>query len=70
MPNTCFITGLSLLTWAVPGLQPTPPDKGALPVAETPQSVHDFTVKDIDGQDVPLAKYKGNVLLIVNVASK
>ncbi len=30
----------------------------------------DFTMTDIDGQDVPLAKYKGRVVLIVNVASK
>ena len=40
--------------------------------AETPapKSVHDFTLKSIDGADVPLARYKGKVLLIVNVASK
>lgn len=30
----------------------------------------DFKVKNIDGQDVDLSKYKGEVLLIVNVASK
>lgn len=30
----------------------------------------DFTMKDIDGQDVQLSKYKGKVVLIVNVASK
>jgi glutathione peroxidase len=30
----------------------------------------DFTMKDIDGKDVALSKYKGNVVLIVNVASK
>ena len=34
------------------------------------QSVYDFTVKDIKGNDVSLADYKGKVLLIVNVASK
>lgn len=34
------------------------------------QSVYDFTVKDIKGNDVSLANYKGKVLLIVNVASK
>lgn len=33
-------------------------------------SVHDFTVTSIDGSPVPLSQYKGNVLLIVNVASK
>ena len=34
------------------------------------KSIHDITVKDIDGQDVKLSKYKGDVLLIVNVASR
>jgi glutathione peroxidase len=38
--------------------------------AETAKSVLDFTMKDIDGNDVPLSKYKGKTLLIVNVASK
>ncbi|XP_030745801.1 probable phospholipid hydroperoxide glutathione peroxidase [Sitophilus oryzae] len=33
------------------------------------ESVYDFTVKDIQGNSVPLSKYKGHVLLIVNVAS-
>jgi glutathione peroxidase len=33
------------------------------------QSVYSFTVKNIDGKDVKLTKYKGNVLLIVNTAS-
>lgn len=32
--------------------------------------IYDFTVADIDGNDVNLADYKGKVLLIVNVASK
>lgn len=31
--------------------------------------MHDFTVKDINGEDVDLSTYKGKVLLIVNVAS-
>lgn len=30
----------------------------------------DFTMKDIDGRDVHLAKYAGKVVLIVNVASE
>ncbi|XP_050525999.1 uncharacterized protein LOC126896888 isoform X2 [Daktulosphaira vitifoliae] len=33
-------------------------------------SVYDFTAKNIKGEDVPLEKYKGFVLLIVNVASQ
>jgi glutathione peroxidase len=41
----------------------------ALPlVAE--DSVHDFKVKNIKGEDIDLSSYKGKVLLIVNVASK
>ncbi len=36
----------------------------------TATSPLDFTVKDIDGNDVALSKYKGKVVLIVNVASK
>jgi glutathione peroxidase len=37
---------------------------------QTPQTIYDFTMKDIDGKDVPLKKFKGKALLIVNVASK
>ncbi len=33
-------------------------------------SVHEFTMNSIDGKPVPLAEYKGKVVLIVNVASK
>lgn len=35
-----------------------------------PKSVYDFKMKDIDGKDVKLKKYKGSVLLVVNTASK
>jgi glutathione peroxidase len=35
-----------------------------------PTSVLEFHVKDIDGKDVDLARYKGSVLLIVNTASQ
>lgn len=37
---------------------------------ETAQSVYEFNVKDIKGNDVSLEKYRGHVLIIVNVASK
>ncbi len=33
------------------------------------QSVHSFTLKNIDGQDQSLADYKGKVILLVNTAS-
>jgi glutathione peroxidase len=32
-------------------------------------SVHDFTAKSLAGQDIPLKRYEGQVLLIVNTAS-
>jgi len=35
-----------------------------------PGPVLDFTVRDIDGKDVKLSKFKGDVILVVNVASK
>jgi glutathione peroxidase len=38
--------------------------------AKKAASVLDFHVKDIEGKDVDLASYKGNVLLIVNTASQ
>ncbi len=38
--------------------------------SKTPASVHDFTVKDMRGKDVKLSRFKGKVLLIVNVASR
>lgn len=40
------------------------------PVEAKSKSVLDFKMKDIDGNDVKLKKYKGNVLLVVNTASK
>jgi glutathione peroxidase len=36
----------------------------------TPASILDFHVKDIDGKDLALGKFKGKVLLIVNTASQ
>jgi glutathione peroxidase len=44
--------------------EPTNMSEAACPAAL------DFRVKSIDGKDVDLCSYKGNVVLIVNVASK
>jgi len=33
-------------------------------------SVHEFTMKALDGKQVPLADFKGKVMLVVNVASQ
>ncbi len=38
--------------------------------AAAAKSIYDFTVKSNDGKDVALAKYRGRVMLVVNVASK
>jgi glutathione peroxidase-family protein len=46
---------------------------GALPTmihAQEKKSIYDFQVTSIDGKKVDLAKYKGKVILIVNVASE
>ena len=37
---------------------------------ENVMSIYDFNVKTIDGEEISMSKYKGKVLLIVNVASK
>jgi glutathione peroxidase len=33
-------------------------------------SIYDFTARSLSGEDVPLKRFEGNVLLIVNTASK
>ena len=37
--------------------------------APAPQSLHQFTLKTIDGKPMPMAQYKGKVVLLVNTAS-
>jgi glutathione peroxidase len=37
---------------------------------DSTMSLYDFTVQDIDSKEISLSKYKGDVLLIVNVASE
>lgn len=41
-----------------------------MPVATSPKTVHDFTVKNAEGTEVSLSAYAGKVLLIVNTATK
>ena len=38
--------------------------------AKAPESALDFEVQNIDGESVELSKYKGKVIVLVNVASK
>ena len=42
----------------------------SLDAKENTMSIYDFDVIDIDGKSVSMSKYKGKVLLIVNVASE
>jgi len=57
---------VALTMAAVPATQPAEGDASAA----GPASALDFTVKTITGEDVPLSKYAGKVVLMVNVASK
>ena len=41
-----------------------------IPSEKETGSIYDFTMKSIDGKDVPLSDYRGKVVLIVNVASQ
>ena len=45
-------------------LNPSPSD------ATTEKSLYEFTMKNIDGQNVKLDAFKGKVVMVVNVASK
>jgi glutathione peroxidase len=45
-------------------------DAEPAPEEKKPTSVHDFTVKTIDGKDYDLKKLSGKVLMLVNVASQ
>ena len=72
-PSSCS-TGcaspLRSLVWQRLLLLPSLSVVSAADDAKKPTSVLDFHVKDIDGKDVDLAKYKGKVFLIVNTASQ
>jgi glutathione peroxidase len=39
-------------------------------VSASAGTIYDFKMKDIDGKEVKLKQYKGNVVLVVNTASK
>jgi glutathione peroxidase len=42
---------------------------GAAAAAETTRTAHDFAFTSIDGEPLPLERYRGKVLLVVNTAS-
>lgn len=65
MTPLAFATLVSLGLAAAAG--PTPAVSGARTMTRT---LHDFTVRTIDGKDRALALYKGRTLLVVNTASR
>jgi glutathione peroxidase len=54
-------TLVAITPWAIVSAQTDP---------KKPASVLGFTMKDIEGKDVPLSRFQGKVLLIVNTASQ
>jgi len=70
---TLLAVGLvgSVSVWAQVQTPPVAPaSQPASRPAEAAASPLDFTVLDIEGREVPLARYRGQVVLIVNVASQ
>jgi glutathione peroxidase len=65
MKKTLFALAATLL--ALFGVTSRTPATADEPKANGPL---DFTMKNIDGKDIPLSEYKGKVLMFVNVASK
>ena len=55
------LTGAAL--WQLSVVAPLPPTSSAA-------SLYDYTVPDLDGHDAPLTVYRGQVALVVNVASE
>lgn len=60
----CAVTVSIALSWA--GIARSE-DEGT---GSEAKSVYDFEVKSIDGKEVKLSEYKGDVILMVNVASR
>jgi glutathione peroxidase len=74
MKNFIIIAGILVLTTVV-GLAGTAYHFGMImnpspTAAPEERSMYDFTLKNIDGQDVKLDTYRGKVTMLVNTASK
>ena len=78
MKSIFYVFAISLVAFQSP-LQKRIPDTPVDPnlqenksteIMKESNSIYDFTMNDIDGKPVDLAKYKGKKLLLVNVASK
>lgn len=65
MKQIVVLLALGALAFAVSAGQQTRQAKPS-----EPESLHEFVMEDIDGKSQSLAKYKGKVVLVVNVASR
>ncbi len=65
LPATFFLAAMATLLISRPRAVVS-----AQTSSSRPASVLDFTLKDTDGKDVPIAKFQGKVLLLVNTASQ
>jgi glutathione peroxidase len=57
------------LVWSLMAGLLTPAGAAAQGAHGRVKTMYDFTMKDIDGKEVSLSRYRGKVVLIVNVAS-
>jgi glutathione peroxidase len=65
MTRTIILTAIIFLTILSSSLFSQPKESPSV----DKKTIYDFTMKTIDGKDRSLAEYKGEVLLVVNVAS-
>jgi glutathione peroxidase len=70
MKKYITLSALAVLLIASVAVTLTWEGSAAMDEKMTEKSVLDFTMKNIDGEDVKLSAYNGKVLLLVNVASK
>lgn len=68
MPMRNFAFGLAALSVVALAAYAASPQKGQ--ARKEDGTLYEFVMKDIEGHDVPLAKYRGKVVLVVNVASQ
>ena len=73
MKSIFYVFALSIVAWQFPitnTAKSNSQDQLSSEIMMKTSSIYDFTLNDIDGKPVDLAKYKGKKLLLVNVASK
>jgi len=66
MKNPVLIVAVALLSLLLTGISAEANKKGT----NKTMTVYDFKAESLEGQEIPMADYKGDVLLIVNTASK